>query len=118
LSAFASPTATTMTVEHGRRAVVAAAGEIDLVSSPRLRTAIAAALESGAQEVCVDLCDTTFMDSSGLHVLLDAHRIAEEERRRLTIVCPLGNVRRVFDLIGLDKSLRLYESRDAAERDG
>jgi anti-sigma B factor antagonist len=96
------------------RTVVAAANEIDLASSPDLRTAVAAAFECGAQEVCVDLTDTTFMDSSGLHVLSDAHRIAEQERRRLTIVCPLGNVRRVFELTGLDKSLRLYEDLDAA----
>ena len=101
-----------------RRIVVAAAGEIDIASSPRLRTAIAAALESAAQEVCVDLTDTTFMDSSGLHVLLDAHHVAEAQRRRLTIICPLGNVRRIFELTGLDKSLRMYENGDAAQHDG
>jgi anti-sigma B factor antagonist len=120
LSGFAIPSTYSMTLERrdvGRRAALAVAGEVDLASSPDLRSEVAAALDAGAHELWVDLSATTFMDSSGLHVLLDAHRSAEELRRRLTIICPPGNVRRVFDLTELTKTLRVYDDRAAAQRD-
>ena len=109
-----------MTIERrkaGRYTVLEVTGEVDLASAPALRSEVAAALDSGAHELCVDLSATTFMDSSGLHALLDAHRIAEEQRRRLTIVCPPGNVRRVFDLTAAMNTLRVYDDRAAAQRD-
>ena len=101
-----------MTVERreaGRRIVFAVTGEVDMASSPRLRAAVEAALDSGRRELCVDLRATTFMDSSGLHVLTDAHRTAAG---RLTIVCPPGAVRRVLDLTGLAGTLALSDGDD------
>jgi anti-anti-sigma factor len=101
-----------MTVECrtvGHRTVLAVSGEVDIASSPSLRSAVETAFDAGAHDLWIDLCDTTFMDSSGLHVLLDTHRIAEGPGGRLTIVCPPGNVRRVFDLTGVFKTLRVVD---------
>jgi anti-sigma B factor antagonist len=112
LPSFVTPTPYPMTVERrdvGRRTVLAVSGEVDIASSPTLRSSIEAALE--AQELCVDLRATTFMDSSGLHVLLEMHRLAEG---RLTIICPPGNVRRVFDLTGASRTLRVRDGRHDA----
>lgn len=94
----------------GRRTVLAVSGEVDIASSPALRSELEAALDEGAHEVWVDLYATTFMDSSGLHVLLQLHQRAEALRRRLTIICPPGNVRRVLDLTGVISGL---DVRDA-----
>jgi anti-sigma B factor antagonist len=85
----------------GPRTVLAVTGEIDLATAPRLREAVAAAFAAGACELCIDLAETTFMDSSGLHVLLDAAQQAEELDRELTIACPPGPVRRVIEIAGL-----------------
>ena len=101
----------------GRRAVVAVAGEVDIASSPALRSALEAALDAGAHELWVDLCATTFMDSSGLHVLVQLHRHAVGLRRRVTIICPPGNVRRVLDLTGVIKELHVRDDLAAAQRD-
>jgi anti-sigma B factor antagonist len=109
-----------MTVERrdaGRRAVIAVAGEVDIASAPALRSELEAALEAGAHELWVDLCATTFMDSSGLHGLLELHRRAEELHRRVTIICPPGNVRRVLDLTGVVKELHVRNDLAAAQRD-
>ena len=109
-----------MSVERrdvGRRAVVAVAGEVDIASSPALRSALEAALDAGALELWVDLCSTTFMDSSGLHELLQLHRRAEGLRRRVTIICPPGNVRRVLDLTGVVNELHVRDDLAAAQRD-
>ena len=55
----------------------------------------------------IDVCETTFIDSSGLHVLLDVHR---RRQGRLTIDCPPGNVRRVLDLTGVARSSRTLDA--------
>ena len=101
----------------GHRTVLAVTGEVDLATAPALGSAVDAALASGAQELWLDLSATTFMDSSGLHLLLDAHRRMRGLRRRLAIVCPGGAVRRLFEIAGVADALPLYEDRAAAHRD-
>ena len=76
-----------------------------------------AAVGSGALDLWIDLSATTFIDSSGLHLLLDANRRAHELRRRLAIVCPPGTVRRVFDIAGVADALPLYDDLASAHRD-
>ena len=51
--------------------VVVAAGEIDIWTCPALRKALDAAADS-ARRLVIDLTEVTFLDSSGLGVLLDA----------------------------------------------
>ena len=101
-----------MTVERrdtGGCTVLAVSGEVDISSSPALRSALEAAFEAGGHELWIDLCDTTFMDSSGLHALVEMQRLAEALRGQLTIICPPGNVRRVLDLTGVSTSLRIVD---------
>jgi anti-sigma B factor antagonist len=101
-----------MTVEWrdvDRRTVVAVAGEVDIATSPCLRSALEGAFDAGAHDLRLDLCDTTFMDSSALHVLLDMQRLAEAQSRRMTVVCPPGSVRRVLELTGAVKVLQVVD---------
>jgi anti-sigma B factor antagonist len=97
----------TMTVRRhdlDGRSVLAIGGEVDLATAPELRSAIEGALASGAGELRLDLGGTSFMDSSGLHVLFDCHARAGE---RLAIVCPPGPVRRLFEITGFADRLPL-----------
>ena len=99
-----------MTVRHrdgDGRAVLAVAGEVDIATAPELRSAIDSVLDSGAAELCLDLCSTSFMDSSGLHALFDSHVRASELGCELTIVCPPGPVRRLFQVSGLAERFAL-----------
>jgi anti-sigma B factor antagonist len=100
----------------GRRTVVRVAGEVDLATAPALASAAHAALEAGALELWIDLTATSFMDSSGLHALLDADARASALNRRLAVICPAGHVRRVFDIAGLSGHLRIYDDCAAAHR--
>lgn len=93
----------------GRRTVLAVAGEVDLASVHVLRSAISAALESGTADLWIDLSETEFMDSAGLHALVDARHDVRRLRRRLAIVCPPGPVRRLFDISGLAAVLPLHD---------
>lgn len=100
----------------GRRAVVRAAGELDAETAPLLARALDAAVRDGALEVWLDLGPTEFMDSTALRLVLDARQRLVGLHRRLTIVCPRGRVRRVFELAGVDRALALHGSLSAAQR--
>ena len=96
--------------------MLAVGGEIDLVTAPTLAAAIDEALSGGAAELWIDLSDTAFMDSSGLHVLLEARRRTCELNRRLAVICPGGTVRRVFEMSRVLERLPVFGDRAAAHR--
>lgn len=102
-------------LEHhvGRRAVLAIAGEVDIQTADDLQTAIETA-RNRALEIWVDLSDTTFMDSSGLHALVQGRAHLDQASRRLVLICPQGPVLRMLTLTGLDQLFEIYATRGAA----
>jgi anti-sigma B factor antagonist len=99
--------------DDGRRAVLAARGEIDLGTVDDLRDAIERATESRSAEVWVDLSDVAFMDSTGLSALVVGHRALPG---RFVVICPDGPPRRALEICGLHEVLRMY--RDVDDVDG
>ncbi len=95
------------------RVVIAVRGEVDIATVSELREALSRALDSPATDVWVDLSATAFIDSTALATLAGAHR-ALDGARRLSVICPAGPVRRVFEISGLDAHLALFPSRSAA----
>jgi anti-anti-sigma factor len=67
---------------------------------------------SEAATVIVDLRGLTFIDSTGLGVLVRAHQLAKEHRRRFGLVRGNGQVNRLLSLTGLDTELLVGESTE------
>jgi anti-sigma B factor antagonist len=107
---------TLQTTQVGQRTVIAAAGDIDLVTAQRLETAANAALDKGAHDLWIDLSDVDFIDSTGIHAMLQVRGRVAALNRRLAVICPVSPIRRAFALTGLDEALPLYASRDEAHR--
>jgi anti-anti-sigma factor len=97
----------------GRRAVITADGELDRASLWRLRAATDAAVDP-ASEVWIDLTRLRAMHPAGLHLLLAVRGRMWQPRRRLTVICPDGPVRRAIEEAGLDEVLDLCDTRDEA----
>jgi anti-sigma B factor antagonist len=77
-------------------------GEVDVASSPALRAKIAELLDGGADRIVLDLSEMTFIDSSGLGVLVGAlKRVRERDRSDLVLTGLQGPPRRVFEITGL-----------------
>ena len=95
-------------------AVVALEGEIDLSMVPDAERLIAEAEASEPGRLIIDLSDVTFMDSSGLRVLLTAHRRAEEAGRDFAIVKGGDTVNRLLDVTGVAERLELLDRPPAA----
>jgi anti-sigma B factor antagonist len=99
----ASPSFGYTIARDGNEATVVASGEIDLASSPELRRELQALLDDGARRIVLDLGAVTFIDSSGLGVLVGVlKRINEEgDEGSLEIRGLNGPVRKVFEITGL-----------------
>jgi len=97
--------------ETGTAAVVKLAAEIDLTNSERACGQLDAAIACGAAVVVADLTATRFCDCASLRRLLAVQRRAAASGVQLRFVMPSGSpVRRLADLTGLDKPLRIYPS--------
>lgn len=83
-------------------------GEVDVSSARLLRDALDEALLLGGR-VTFDLSPTTFMDSSGLAVLVDAYNRSGRLREAVTIQAPSRVVRRLLNLSGLDRLLPIID---------
>jgi anti-sigma B factor antagonist len=94
--------------------VVAAPEEIDITNAGALRCALLHAAADGHRAFVVDMTQTRFCDSSGLHALLAAHKRAEAEGRQLLLVIPSPAVLRVFAITGMDRVIPNFTSLDEA----
>jgi len=81
-------------------------GELDELTAPELDAAIDG--HRDGMPVVVDLSQTQFVSSAGLHALM------RDRRESLAIVCPPGNVRRVLDIIQADLRLPIFSDLDTA----
>jgi anti-sigma B factor antagonist len=93
--------------------LVELAGEHDLSTAPRLREELERAVAGGGS-VVVDLAEVTFVDSSVIGVLVNAHLGAGDDvGRRVIVVVPAhATPRRLLDLVGAGEVLRVVESRE------
>lgn len=102
-------------VERSRRGdavVVVPAGEIDLATIDAVRAELTAA-RAEARRIVLDLREVEFLDSSGLRLIVEAERDAEQEGRTFVLVRPRAQVQRLLDVAGL--SARLTFVDDPAE---
>jgi anti-sigma B factor antagonist len=92
------------------RYLITVSGEVDLATSPELDTAIIAAIDSGATSVVIDLTDVSFMDSSGLGVIVRALKRCREAENDLDLVITNERVLKVFGITGLDQVIPIHAS--------
>jgi anti-sigma B factor antagonist len=94
--------------------VVSLRGEIDAHTAPKLGSRLFGLAEDGARGVVVDLSQVTFMDSTGIGVLVNALRHLRVRRCKMVLVCPTPRVMRPFEVTGLTGHLTIFDSREKA----
>ncbi len=94
--------ATLMGLQTGpQRQVLLVEGDVDVSTAPKLQADLQAALQGPADEVLVDLRAVTFIDSTGLGVLVNARQRARNAGARLSLLLPEGHARFPFEVTGL-----------------
>ena len=89
----------------GSPPVVEIGGELDIAAAPRLRESLLRILREQGPTICVDLRGLTFLDCSGVNVLLATARRAWLEGGCLRVVRPSARAWRVIVLLGLQDVL-------------
>ena len=91
------------------------AGALDITTSPQLERTLE---EAAARLVVLDMRELGFMDSSGVHAIVDAGVRAREAGRRLILLRGAPNVDRVFALTGSSEEVEIGEIEPLLETPG
>ncbi|MBO0730523.1 MAG: STAS domain-containing protein [Acidimicrobiaceae bacterium] len=90
-------------VEAGR-VVCRLSGELDSTTGPVLRAVLNEQLDA-SEDTVIDLSAVSFIDSSGVGVLVGALRRFQETGGKLSLRAPNASLRRVFEMTGLSEAL-------------
>jgi anti-sigma B factor antagonist len=88
-----------------RRATVAPAAELDMLTGPQLVAEVDALVAGGCTAVEVTLADVTFIDSSGLHALVTLKNRYSGPPAEVRVVGASHRVRRIFEIAALSSFL-------------
>jgi anti-sigma B factor antagonist len=100
--------------EREDHALIRAVGEIDASTADSVATAVSEALAAGHRRVLLDLGDMTFIDSTGLGMLVRSHRAADAASARFAVVHPTAQTRKLITVLGLDELLHVHDSPEQA----
>ncbi len=99
--------------EHDGAVVVRLSGELDLYNAHSVREELLAAADREPERLVVDLSELTFIDSTGLGVLIEA-RTRLPNRRAFLLAAPGLETRRALEISGLDRHFAVHASLDEA----
>jgi anti-sigma B factor antagonist len=95
-------------------AVVAVAGEIDVYTSPLLQERLVEVLKDGSSSIVLDLSAVTFLDSTGLGVLITGLKRCRSAEGDLVLVTAQPNVLKVLEITGLNDVFQVHDSVEDA----
>lgn len=88
-------------------------GEIDLSTEDHFLEALSGPFAE-ARHTIVDLGAVRYIDSTGFHALIDAHRRSARRGLRLTLAAPAQDVARIMDVLGLTRLIPCFPTVEAA----
>lgn len=100
--------------DHGERTVVHLGGEIDVYTAPLVREKLDEQIHAGRTDLVVDLSDVTFLDSTGLGVLVGRLKLTRTRGGSLRLVGTADRVLKVFAITGLDKVFEIHDTLEGA----
>ena len=93
------------------------AGDVDMATASELAARLEAVIDASTGDVTLDLIEVSFIDSTGLIVLVTAHRRLGAEGRRLIVRNPSMQVDRVLELSGVDGVLDVQRTTSSSAGD-
>lgn len=106
-----------LNTDDGGTLVFKLRGSLDIATAPTVRATLTEAADKGSLHVIVDLTQLEFLDSTGLGVLIGAHRRAAEHGGSFQLIVSDGPISRLLNITGLVTVLAVYHSLEDARRD-
>jgi anti-sigma B factor antagonist len=100
--------------QHLPAVVIVLPTEIDMANADRVGQQLGSAFTPGVRTVIADMTAATFCDSSGISMLVRAHKQAAASKTRLRLVVPSTAVLRALTLVGMDDLLPICPSLSQA----
>jgi anti-sigma B factor antagonist len=91
-------------------------GEVDIATASKLISVLNSSVAEAIKSVIVDLTHVGFMDSTGLALLINAHRRLSLRRKGFAVVCPPGQLRRVFEITDMIDTLHVCPDWESAQK--
>jgi stage II sporulation protein AA (anti-sigma F factor antagonist) len=89
---------------NGKLLIAALSGEIDHHSAKTLREQIDISVrENTPDELIMDFSGVSFMDSSGIGLVMGRYKIMQEIGGKVTVLNPTVHIKKVMQLSGIDK---------------
>jgi anti-sigma B factor antagonist len=82
-----------------------AVGEVDISTAPKLREYLDGAYKEKKADILLLLDDLTYIDSTGLGVIIGAYGRMQETENRITLVNPKENIQKLLSITSLDRIL-------------
>jgi len=98
----------------GDVAILSVAGEVDLATVGGLRQAVSDLLAQRPARLVLDLSEVSFIDSTGLGVLIGARKRAIRAGVSLGVVCSNTRILRIFAITGLRQALDVHDTLASA----
>jgi anti-sigma B factor antagonist len=98
---------------HLDTSIVRLHGEFDLAAEKRFTDELGSLLDRPTATLVLDLRGLTFMDSTGLRVLVSLHNQAEQDGFDFAVLCDDGNVRNVLRETRMDRVLPVVDPSGA-----
>ncbi|MDD2485310.1 MAG: STAS domain-containing protein [bacterium] len=98
-------------------AVVEIGGEMDVFTSPAIKKKVTEVIDSGRRFIIMDLGGVTYIDSTGLGLLISILKRVREKEGDLKIVGVTKQVQKVLDITGLNKILEIKSNVGEAIKD-
>jgi anti-sigma B factor antagonist len=97
--------------ENSNQYVVSVSGEIDVYTAPELIEKLLPLTEVNGNEIQIDLQNTTYLDSTGLGVFINAYKSTKEHQSHLELIHLKDRVLRLFKVTGLDEIMNIRPTK-------
>jgi anti-sigma B factor antagonist len=95
--------------------VAVLSGEVDMSNAASVRQQIAESVTPDEDALIVDLSELSFMDSAGLHTVIELGTVLHERRQQLLLCVRHGSaIERAIEIIGLPHAVSVHPDRDEA----
>lgn len=89
--------------------VIVPKGEVDIYTSPQMKEVLMDSLKEKETDIIIDCSKLEYVDSTGLGVLISVLKNVRESENSITLINLKPNIRKLFDITGLDKVFIIKE---------
>lgn len=95
-------------------AILDLVGEVDAYTAGRFREIMLKVIEEGHKNIVISMKSVEYIDSSGLGALVGGLKRVSEKNGKIVIICDNQQVKKVFEITGLEKVFQIFASESEA----